>query len=49
MLVKFLRAFMAGVKRVQSEPEFGKKILAQYLRLREREGVREKQCRCKCG
>ncbi|HEY2987407.1 MAG TPA: ABC transporter substrate-binding protein [Candidatus Binatia bacterium] len=41
MLVKFLRAFMAGVKRVQSEPEFGKKILAQYLRLKDNDVIEE--------
>ena len=40
-LVKFLRAFMAGVKKVQSEPEFGKKVLAKYLRLKEQDVIEE--------
>lgn len=40
-LVKFLRAFMAGVKKVQSEPEFGKKVLAKYLRLKDHDVIEE--------
>jgi NitT/TauT family transport system substrate-binding protein len=40
-LVKFLRAFMAGVKKVQSEPEFGKKVLAKYLRLKDQDVIEE--------
>ncbi len=41
MLVKFLRAFMAGVKKVQGEPEFGKKVLAKYLRLKDHDVIEE--------
>ena len=40
-LVKFLRAFMAGVKKIQSEPELSKKVLAQYLRLKDRDVIEE--------
>jgi ABC-type nitrate/sulfonate/bicarbonate transport system substrate-binding protein len=40
-LVKFLRAFIAGVKKVQSEPEFGKKVLAKYLRLKDHDVIDE--------
>ena len=40
-LVKFLRAFMAGVKKVQSDPEFGKKVLAKYLRLKDHDVIEE--------
>lgn len=40
-LVKFLRAFMAGVKKVQGEPEFGKKVLAKYLRLKDQDVIEE--------
>jgi NitT/TauT family transport system substrate-binding protein len=40
-LVKFLRAFMAGVKKVQSESEFGKKVLAKYLRLKDQDVIEE--------
>ena len=40
-LVKFLRAFMAGVKKIQSEPELSKKVLAYYLRLKDRDVIEE--------
>ncbi len=40
-LVKFLRAFMAGVKKIQSEPELSKKVLARYLRLKDGDVIEE--------
>jgi ABC-type nitrate/sulfonate/bicarbonate transport system substrate-binding protein len=36
-LVKYFRALMAGVKKIQIDPEFSKKVLAKYLRLKDRD------------
>ena len=33
--VRFMRAFIAGMRKVQSDPEFSKKVLAKYLRLQD--------------
>jgi NitT/TauT family transport system substrate-binding protein len=36
-LIGYLRALMAGVKKIQAEPDFSKKVLAKYLRLKDRD------------
>jgi NitT/TauT family transport system substrate-binding protein len=41
VLVKFLRAFMGGVKKIQSDPEFSKNVLAKYLRLKDKDILEE--------
>jgi len=40
-LVNYLRALMAGVKKIQGDPEFSKKVLAKYLRLKDRDILEE--------
>src|SRR5689334_2551231 len=40
-LVKYFRALMAGVKKIQIDPEFSKKVLAKYLRLKDRDVLDE--------
>jgi NitT/TauT family transport system substrate-binding protein len=40
-LVRFLHALMAGVKKIQAEPEFAKNVLAKYLRLKDRDVLDE--------
>src|SRR5712691_4764886 len=41
VLVRFMRAFIAGLKKIQNEPEFSKKVLAKYLRLRDKAVIEE--------
>ncbi len=36
VLVRFTRAFIAGMRKVQSDPEFNKKVLAKYLRIQDK-------------
>jgi NitT/TauT family transport system substrate-binding protein len=36
-LIGYLRAVIAGVKKIQAEPDFSKKVLAKYLRLKDRD------------
>lgn len=37
VLVRFMRAFVGGIKKIQSDPEFSKKVLAKYLRVQDRD------------
>ena len=41
VLIRFMRAFVAGLKKIQSEPEFSKKVLAKYLRLQDKAVIEE--------
>jgi ABC-type nitrate/sulfonate/bicarbonate transport system substrate-binding protein len=41
VLVKFLRAVVEGIKRIQNDPEPSKKVLAKYLRLKDRDVIEE--------
>ena len=41
VLVRFMRAFVAGLKKIQNEPEFSKKVLAKYLRLQDKAIIEE--------
>lgn len=41
LLVRFLRAVMAGVKKIQAEPEFAKGVLAKYLRIKDKDVLDE--------
>ena len=41
VLVRFTRAFVAGLKKIQNEPEFSKKVLAKYLRLQDKAVIEE--------
>ena len=41
VLVRFMRAFLAGLKRIQNEPEFSKKVLAKYLRQQDKAIIEE--------
>jgi ABC-type nitrate/sulfonate/bicarbonate transport system substrate-binding protein len=41
VLVKFFRALMAGVKKIQGDPDFSKQVLAKYLRLKDRDVLDE--------
>ncbi|HEX9442549.1 MAG TPA: ABC transporter substrate-binding protein [Candidatus Binatia bacterium] len=41
LLVRFLRAVMAGVRKIQAEPEFSKNVLAKYLRIKDRDVLDE--------
>ena len=41
ILVKFMRAFIGGMRKIQSEPELSKKVLAKYLRLQDKAIIEE--------
>lgn len=41
VLVRFMRAFVGAMKRIQSDPELSKKVLAKYLRLQDKEIIDE--------
>ncbi|HTN69547.1 MAG TPA: ABC transporter substrate-binding protein [Methylomirabilota bacterium] len=41
ILVRFMHAFVAGLKKIQNEPEFSKKVLAKYLRLQDKAVIEE--------
>jgi NitT/TauT family transport system substrate-binding protein len=41
VLVRFTRALVAGLKKIQNEPEFSKKVLAKYLRLQDKAVIEE--------
>jgi hypothetical protein len=36
-----MRAFVAGLKKIQKEPEFSKKVLAKYLRVQDKAVIEE--------
>jgi len=39
--VRFFQAFLAGTRRIQSDPEASKRVLAKYLRLKDQEILEE--------
>jgi NitT/TauT family transport system substrate-binding protein len=41
VLVRFTRAFVVGLKKIQNEPDFSKKVLAKYLRLQDKAVIEE--------
>ena len=41
VLVRFMRAFVAGLKKIQNEAEFSKKVLTKYLRLQDKAVIEE--------
>ena len=41
ILVKFMRAFIGGMRQIESEPELSKKVLAKYLRLQDKAIIEE--------
>jgi len=41
VLVRFTRAFLAGIRKIQNEPDFSKKVLAKYLRQQDKAVIEE--------
>lgn len=41
VVVKFLRALVAGMKKIQDDPELSKRVLAKYLRLQDKAIIEE--------
>ena len=41
VLIKFMRAFIGGMRKIQSDPELSKKVLAKYLRLQDQAIIEE--------
>ena len=41
VLIRFMRAFLVSLKKIQNEPDFSKKVLAKYLRLQDKAVIDE--------